>query len=204
MSTHASDNHSPHIWPLIQSRPGPNLNIFGSRFDQRRNPRNGFELDGLVIESRDWVNVVALTDANEVVMIRQFRFGRGEVTIEIPGGAVDEGEEHGVAAQRELLEETGFGGGRWSYLGASEPNPAFLDNLCHHWLAEGVELRARELDLDPGEDIVVVTLGIEEIRKLAAAGRLRHSLVLLALGWALVKLGREPLPLPGDISPGRG
>ncbi len=174
----------PRPWKLLRQEPGPDLRVFRSRFEWRLNPRNNHELKCLVLESRDWVNVVALTPEKEVVLVKQFRFGRGEVTIEIPGGVVDSGEEHGAAARRELTEETGFSGGKWTYLGASEPNPAILNNLCHHWLAEDV-VRNHPIQLDEGEDIEVFTTGRDDLAGMIGTGKLRHSLVLVALHRAL-------------------
>ena len=177
------DSDSPRPWELVKSEPGPDLRVFKSRFDWRVNPRNQHQLKCLVLESRDWVNVVALTPEDEIILVKQFRFGRGEVTIEIPGGVVDQGEDHAAAARRELVEETGYAGDRWTYLGASEPNPAILDNLCHHWLAEGV-VRKQETELDAGEDIVILKAGKRKVEKMIDEGLLRHSLVLVALNRA--------------------
>lgn len=179
-----SNSPDPRPWKLLRQEPGPDLRVFKSRFDWRLNPRNNCELKCLILESRDWVNVVALTPEKEVVLVKQFRFGRGEVTIEIPGGVVDSGEEHGAAARRELTEETGFSGGKWTYLGASEPNPAILDNLCHHWLVEDV-VQDHSTQLDEGEDIKVFTTGKDNLAKMIKNGELRHSLVLVALHRAL-------------------
>ncbi len=180
----ADDN--PRPWELVKSEPGPDLTVFKCRFDWRINPRNRHRLKCLVLESRDWVNIVARTTDGEIILVKQFRFGRGEVSIEIPGGVVDRGESHADAARRELREETGFEGQRWRYLGASEPNPAILDNLCHHWLVEDA-VRRHETAFDAGEDIVIVKAKEDEIRKLIDQGQLRHSLVLVALSraWAV-------------------
>ncbi len=170
----------PQPWKLIEDIPGPELKVFKSRFERRLNPRNGKELECLILDSRDWVNIVALTPTREVVLVKQFRFGSGRVTIEIPGGIIDPGEEHKAAAKRELKEETGFISDRWTYLGATEPNPAVLNNLCHHWLAEDVILK-HKLDLDDGEDIAIITAGVESIREAISGGRLRHALALAGL-----------------------
>jgi len=170
----------PQPWKLIKQEAGPNLKLFASRFEYRQNPRNGKELECLVLDSRDWVNIVALTKEREAVLVKQFRFGSASVTIEIPGGIVDLGESHGEAARRELREETGFSTDQWVYLGASEPNPAIMNNLCHHWLAKDVILNHR-VSLDEGEDITVITAGLEEIRDAVSSGRMRHALAITGL-----------------------
>lgn len=167
-------------WPLEGSRPGADYGLFRVRHDLRRNPRNGNTLSALVLETTDWVNVVALTPAREVVLVRQFRFGTGRATLEIPGGVLARGEDPLHGAQRELREETGHVAKRWTALGPVEPNPAFHDNLCHQFLAEDAE-RVGDLELDPGEDIVVELLPLEEVRRRVESGEIRHSLVLTAL-----------------------
>jgi len=170
----------PRPWPRLSSRHAQHLVLFRPRWDRMRNPRTDEEMERLVLETPHWVNVVALTDERKLVCVRQFRFGTGRVTLEIPGGVLDRGEAHGEAARRELREETGYTAERWSYLGAVEPNPAFHDNLCHHWLAEGAR-RTHGLELDRGEDIEVCELPLEEVRQAIARGELRHSLVITAL-----------------------
>ena len=72
--------HLPRAWERVSSRPGPDLIVFRSRFDRLKHPRSGKELDRLVLESTDWVNVVALTEEGRVVVVRQYRFGTEVVT----------------------------------------------------------------------------------------------------------------------------
>ena len=174
----------PRPWPKLGTRRGESMLLFRPRWDTLRNPRTEEVLQRLVLETPDWVNIVATTDAGQVVCVRQFRFGTGEIALEIPGGAIDPREDHLDAARRELREETGYTAERWTYLGFVEPNPAFQDNRCHHWLAEGAR-RTHELELDSGEDITVLELPIEEVRAKVASGEIRHSLVLTALAWIL-------------------
>jgi 8-oxo-dGTP pyrophosphatase MutT (NUDIX family) len=171
---------APRPWQRERSEPGPDLVIARARFDWVRNPRTGATLRRLVLDTAPWVNVVALTGERRLVVVRQYRFGNGSVTTEIPGGVVDPGEAPEDAARRELREETGYTAERWSWLGTVEPNPAFLNNLCHHYLAEGAR-RTHELELDPGEDIAVDTLDLEEVRARVGRGEIRHSLVISAL-----------------------
>lgn len=171
----------PRPWRRVKSEAGPRIPLFNVRLDWLENPRTGELLERLVLESCDWVNVVALTPENRAVMVRQFRFGVGKVTTEIPGGIVDPGEAHGQAARRELLEETGYTSQDWTYLGAVEANPAIQNNLCHHWLARGA-VRLGQMALGAGEDIAVLEMTLEEIKSEIEAGRLLHSLALSALG----------------------
>jgi 8-oxo-dGTP pyrophosphatase MutT (NUDIX family) len=175
---------SPAPWPRHESEAGPDLIVARARFDTMENPRTGAHLRRVVLEVPDWVNVVALTAERRVVVVRQFRFGTGQVTTEIPGGVVDPGESPGAAARRELLEETGYTGERWRELGSVEPNPAFQDNRCHHWLVEDAR-RTHAPRPDPGEDLGVATLDLEEVRAAVASGAIRHSLVICALSHVL-------------------
>lgn len=158
--------------------------LFRPRWDRLRNPRTGQVLERLVLETPDWVNVVALTPERQLVFVHQYRFGNGAVTAEIPGGMVDRDEDHGEAARRELREETGHTASKWTYLGAVEPNPAFHDNQCHHWLAEDARLTHGQ-ELDGGEDIEIELVPLEEAARRVRDGRVRHSLVISALSRVL-------------------
>jgi hypothetical protein len=148
------------------------------------NPRTSEEFERLVLETPDWVNVVALTSDRRLVFVEQYRFGTSAVTLEIPGGVARprRGSRRGRAAR--AARGDGHTSARWTYLGAVEPNPAFQDNLCHHWLAEDA-VRTHALGLDPGEDIAVRTLSVDEARRAVLDGRIRHSLVITALSRVL-------------------
>ena len=170
---------SPPDWQRLSSRVGPDLYIFRARLDTMRNPRTGLAMERVTLETPDWVNVIALTPKREVLIVRQYRFGSHRVSTEIPAGMVESGESHGQAARRELLEETGYATERWTYLGSVEPNPAFHDNRCHHWLAEDAR-RVAEPAPDGGEDIRLARLPLETFHAMLLDGRIDHSLVVSA------------------------
>ena len=168
-------------WQVISSQKGPDLALFQVRFDRVENPRNGRFMDAVVLESPDWVNVVALTPDKRLVAVCQHRLGIGRRTIEIPAGIIEPGETPAGAARRELSEETGYTTDRWEYLGWVEPNPAFMNNRCHFWLATGAH-KTGVTDLDEGEDLTVLELSFEELRREIRVGNMRNVFSLAALG----------------------
>lgn len=124
---------------------------------------------------RDWVNVLALTEDDELVLVWQLRFGPGEVTLETPGGVVEPGESPWDTARRELLEETGYEAGALELLCVTEPNPALHGNRCHAFLARGCR-RVGEPHGDPDEEVVVELVGAEHAERLLDENWLRHAL----------------------------
>lgn len=133
----------------------------------------------VVIDSPDWVNVLALTDDGRVVLIEQFRHGTEEVTVEIPGGTVDPGEEPLAAGLRELREETGYEGGEARLIGAVTPNPALMNNHCHTVLVRGVERRG-EPQLEGFEEIRTRLAPLADIPEMIRTGAITHALVIAA------------------------
>lgn len=107
-----------------------------------------------ILEYPDWVNVIAITRDGKFVMERQYRHGVQKVGIEICAGVVENGETPLAAAKRELLEETGFGGGEWNLFMRSTPNPSSMTNYNYTFLALGVEQLSSQ-SLESTEDIEV-------------------------------------------------
>ena len=173
---------TPAAWRRQESEQLADCRVFRVRRDRSRNPRGGREHDFYVIEAPDWINVVPVTDAGEVVLIEQYRHGAEEVSLEIPGGMVDEGESPREAAGRELLEETGYAASEIIELGRTRPNPAIQNNWIHTFLARGCEFR-HEPVFDGTEHTVVRLVPLERIPALIAEGKINHSLVVVGFYW---------------------
>ncbi len=169
----------PKPWPLVSSRLDRSYRIFDLRMDRSVSPRTGEEHDFIVLESSPWVNVIALTDREEVVLIRQYRHGIQAVTLEIPGGLVEDGDGPLAAAKRELLEETGYRSEEWIDLGYVHPNPAIQDNRCYTFLALEAKPAGAQ-SLDDKEDIAVILKPLTDIPSLIQEGGITHSLVICA------------------------
>ncbi len=147
---------------------------------------NGDRRRAVVIDCADWVNIVALVEGDRpepaMVMVRQWRFGIGDFTLEVPGGMVDPGEEASQAALRELEEETGYRAREVTYLGVVEPNPALQSNRTTSWLATGLAKTGGPQG-DGDEELEVLEVPLSEVEKRVARGEIRHALVLSALFW---------------------
>ncbi|MCL4805451.1 MAG: NUDIX hydrolase [Anaerolineae bacterium] len=167
-------------WEKIRTEYLGDFRIFRIRADSSRSPRTGNVHRFFVLESPDWVNVIPLTPEGNVVMIRQYRHGTEEVTLEVPGGMVDAGDgDPSVSAARELREETGYEAEEIIHLGSVAPNPAFLNNRCHSYLVRRAR-RAHAVQLDGAEDITFEEIPLAEIPGLIRDGAITHSLTIAA------------------------
>jgi len=168
-------------WEKIRSKFIGDFRIFKLRSDFKISPRTGREHDFFVLDSVNWVNVIAITPDQKLVMVEQYRHGSNTVELEIPGGMMDADESDPVAtAVRELREETGYAGERARELGKIWSNPAILTNTTYTVLIENCELK-HGLEFDSGEDLITKLVPVAEIPKLVADGKIGHSLVVVAL-----------------------
>jgi len=167
-------------WQKEESERLGDYYIFRLRRDRSRSPQTGESHEFYVLEAPDWINVIPVTPDGQVVLIRQYRHGVGEVTLEIPGGMVDEGEGDPLeTARRELLEETGYEAAEIVQIGVVAPNPAFLNNACYSFLARDVH-RVREPQFDGTEYIELELVPLEAIPELIRSGRINHALTVAA------------------------
>lgn len=175
-------------WQLIKSEPAIDLNIIKIRHDYYKNPRNHKIVKTIAIEGNDAVNVIARTVEGKIILVRQFRFGIGDYTLEIPGGMIDKGETISEAAKREMREETGYEGKNWQYLGNILSNPVWMNSQVHHYFMDNATLKY-DLVLDDAEDVEVILLSPQVVYQKIANGRIRHPHTISAFHLARKRLG---------------
>ena len=172
----------PRRWEILRTEPLQDCKVFRVTRSLVRSPSSGNAHSFFSIEAEPWVNVVPVTRDGHVVMVRQYRHGSHDVTLEIPGGIVDPGESPAAAALRELVEETGYQAKRVRPLGSLNPNPALFGNRVHTFLAEDVE-RVGEVMNGPLEETVVELVPVAEVEGRVRRGEIDHALVVAALHW---------------------
>ncbi len=151
---------------------------------------NGNVLEAVVLEYGTWVNILAMTRQKEVLLVKQYRHGVREVLWELPGGMMDPEDESPMqTAGRELLEETGYGGGNLVEIGRVRPNPAIQTNWHYSFLAPDVEKTA-EQHLDENEELEVFLVPLEDLIRMARMSELPHTLHLTTVFFALAYLNR--------------
>ena len=168
-------------WTQTGSKLLGDFRIFSLRADRKISPRTGAEHDFFVLDSRHWVNVIAVTPEQQLVMVEQFRHGSGTVELEVPGGIMDVGEASPVVTGvRELREETGYAGENARLLGQIHPNPAIQSNTCFTVLIENCRC-VHPVEFDSGEDLLTRLVPVVDIPRLVAEEKIQHSLVVVAL-----------------------
>jgi 8-oxo-dGTP pyrophosphatase MutT (NUDIX family) len=169
-------------WTFLHSKILYACRIFTLKKEGYRSPRTGREHDFFLLDSADWVNVIPLTADGRVILVRQFRMGTKDFSLEIPGGMLDEGDHPAGAAARELLEETGYAGEEPILLGVVHPNPAIQTNRCYTYLINRV-VRKTSPRQDSTEDIEVQSAPLDDIPRLIHEEKITHALVIAAFYW---------------------
>lgn len=180
MSSASDPSAVPARWVRGEPRVVARTRILDVQNVPFHHPRRGTRRDFIVVDVPDWVNVLAHTTDDRLVLVNQFRYGIDAFSWEIPGGVIESGEDPVAAGVRELLEETGYAGDHARLLASVHPNPAFLNNRCHLVLVENCRLVAPTA-WDADEEIETAVVPVEEVYARARAGGITHSLVLDAL-----------------------
>ena len=163
-------------WKILASEYQLQSKWLNVRKDKVRMPK-GVELDDFyILEYPDWINVIAITEEGDFVLERQYRHGTQTVEYEICAGVIEKGEEPLTAAQRELYEETGFGGGEWCLYCVTAPNPAAMTNRNYTFLAKGVKQISSQ-HLERTEDIDVIVLSREEVKQILKDGKMMQGIM---------------------------
>lgn len=167
-------------WDIISSEYLIRRPWLTARRDHVRLPTGVENPEFYILEYPDWVNVIAITRKGEFVMIRQYRHGLGETRYELCAGVSEEGEDPIDSARRELLEETGYGGGEWQLWMTISANPSTTTNLTYCYLATNVELMSTQ-QLEETEDITVHLLTEKEVKALLVNDEIRQALMAAPL-----------------------
>ena len=159
------------------------------RVDTCRMPNGTLIDDYYVLEYPGWVNAVALTEDNQVILIKQYRHAAEEVILELPGGCIDPGENPEQAIIRELLEETGFQFESIERLCTLYANPSTSGNITTSYLAKGGK-KVQDQHLDGREEIEVLNVDLDELKRMAMENKFPQALHASAVFHALIHLNK--------------
>ncbi|HEX4446900.1 MAG TPA: NUDIX hydrolase [Polyangiaceae bacterium] len=178
-------------WRRTRDESAGSFRVFEVRRIQLEDAAGRDRGQAFTLRGDDWCNVIAVTPEDAIVFVWQYRFGSDALSLEIPGGVIDQGETPEHAAMRELREETGYEAESFEPLLVIEPNPALQDNHCYTFVARGARPVAAT-QFDAMEELETALVPAERIGELLDSGQVTHSLVQGALEayWRRRRAGR--------------
>lgn len=180
-------------WKVLASKYIYKDRWFIARADTCEMPNGKIVEPYYVLEFPNWCNVVVVTEDDKIVMVRQYRHAINKITIELPGGVIDNNETPEVAAVREVQEETGFVVNDLQFLYKTSPNPATNNNDAFFFLAKATQHITTQ-NFDPYEDMDVHLFTKDEVLTMIDNSEIIHGVQIgaiyaafKALGWLVVK-----------------
>ena len=173
-------DHLPSKWKVLNKKIHASCRIFDVYKKSMLRDSDSKEGDFFVIETNDWVNVLAITSDKEIILVRQFRYGTEKYSLEPPGGVVEKGEDPIIAGERELEEETGYAGNNPKIIGNVFPNSAIMANRCYFVLVNDVQ-KVKKVHFDEHEELETVKVPIDDLTYLVQKGDITHSIAINAI-----------------------
>ncbi|HRP01036.1 MAG TPA: NUDIX hydrolase [Candidatus Kapabacteria bacterium] len=176
-------------WETVENKKVADLFIFDAYIKKRKNPVTNEYGSFTVLQSNNWVNIIPITKDKEIILIEQYRHGTDSITLEIPGGLIENGEAPLSAAKRECTEETGYSSkSDIIQTGVSYPNPAYQSNQCFSFVWFDCEYSI-EQKLDRHEIINIHKHTFSEVKSMIENGTINHSVILTAFYYFSIKFG---------------
>ena len=167
-------------WPLSAEESLLKTPVFEVRRHWFNSPKDGRDKPFTILECPDWVQVLAFTPDRRALLVRQFRHGTRQVSLELPGGVVEPGQTPEEAGRRELREETGYAADNFRQVAAFRPNPAIQNNTAYVFAADNAR-QVGPTDFDENEDLDLVLVPAAALRRLVLAGTVDHVIMAAAI-----------------------
>ena len=167
-------------WPLLTEETVLVTPVFEVRRHWFRSPKDGRDKPFTVLGCPDWVQVLALTSDHRALLVRQFRHGTRQISLELPGGVIEPGQTPEEAGRRELREETGCTADDFRLLAAFRPNPAVQNNTAYIFTAQNARTDG-PTQFDENEDLDLVLVPAAELPGLVLSGAVDHVIMAAAI-----------------------